>query len=81
MKLTRKQILFNEDDAHQRELLEWVATQTTNFSGYVKDVLFAVRSGGFTAGRTAVFALPTTAVTQTDDGAGISDIFGEGDDV
>lgn len=43
--LVRKLIVFNVDDDRQRELLEWVTSQTCNFSGYVKDVLIA-RKGG-----------------------------------
>jgi hypothetical protein len=44
--IVRKPIAFNVDDAHQRELLEWVASRSNNFSGFVKDVLFAFKSGG-----------------------------------
>lgn len=59
-KLKRKLIVFNEDDAHQRELLEWVASRTNNFSGFVKDVLFAFMTGG--SGATAAVAIEVVPV-------------------
>ncbi|CAM2950169.1 hypothetical protein PASE110613_09015 [Paenibacillus sediminis] len=38
----RKAVSFNVDNAHQRELYEWVTLQSVgNFSGYVKTVLYA----------------------------------------
>jgi len=43
--IKRKQIAFNMDDAHQRDLHDWVMSKTTNFSGFVKSVLFAQMAG------------------------------------
>jgi hypothetical protein len=42
--MKRQPIVFNLDNPHQRELYEWVNGQTTNFSGFVRDVLFAYRN-------------------------------------
>jgi hypothetical protein len=41
MKYVIKAVRFNLTDAHQRELYEWCTEQSSNFSGFVKDVLFA----------------------------------------
>lgn len=67
-KLKRKLIVFNEEDAHQRELLEWVGSRSSNFSGFVKNVLFAYMTGG-NISQVTVEAPPVTAKF-----AGIGDI-------
>lgn len=61
--IIRKPIAFNVDDAHQRELLEWVASRSNNFSGFVKDVLFAFKSGGVLPQVSAVTAVEVPQVT------------------
>ncbi|NOU98413.1 hypothetical protein [Paenibacillus planticolens] len=60
--IVRKPIAFNVDDAHQRELLEWVASRSNNFSGFVKDVLFAFKSGVGAAQVTAEAAVEASPV-------------------
>lgn len=41
-KYVRKGVNFNVDNPHQRVLYDWVTRQSKrNFSGYVKNVLFA----------------------------------------
>ena len=36
----RQPISFNLDCPHQKELYEWCKSNSANFSGFVKDVLF-----------------------------------------
>lgn len=47
MGYVKRQIVFNTENTHQRELYEWVSAQSGgNFSGFVRTVLFAFKSGG-----------------------------------
>jgi hypothetical protein len=39
----RMHIVFNLDNPHQRELFEWCMSQSTNFSGFARSVLFAYK--------------------------------------
>lgn len=71
--LKRKLVVFNEDDEHQRELLEWCATQTSNFSGFVKHVLFAYKSG-LTFSRNSNEFVPEFIQPATDKYSNIDDI-------
>ncbi len=41
MNYKRSMVVFNLDNPHQKELYEWCISQSTNFSGFVKSVLFA----------------------------------------
>jgi hypothetical protein len=43
-KLIRKLVVFNEEDMHQNDLLHWCYSQSSNFSGFIKHVLFSYRS-------------------------------------
>lgn len=38
-----KGVKFNVKNPHQRELLEWCVQQSPNFSGFVRDILFAYK--------------------------------------
>jgi hypothetical protein len=56
--IVRKLVVFNVEDAHQRELLEWANASSTNFSGFVKSVLFAHKSAGGRTNSAEAFAAP-----------------------
>ncbi|WP_124728542.1 hypothetical protein [Staphylospora marina] len=48
-KRERRQVSFNTEDAVERELLEFVDRKDINFSGLVKNLLFAYRMGHLAA--------------------------------
>ena len=67
----RKPVVFNVTDAHQRDLYEWCIAQSTNFSGFVKNVLFAYKNGRLNENNRQ-----TAVVSEggTDDYSGMADI-------
>lgn len=68
--MKRCPIVFNMENPHQRELYEWCMEQTTNFSGWGKDVLFTYKE---TKSRTAM--MPTAeAEIFCDDTAAMSSL-------
>lgn len=60
MTFKRKAINFNLDCPHQRELYEFCMKRSSNFSGFVKDVLFLYKQGTIEA-QPAVYQKPTTS--------------------
>lgn len=44
--MKRMPIVFNMENPHQKDLYDWCQGQTTNFSGFVREILFAYRSAG-----------------------------------
>lgn len=64
----RKAVMFNLDDAHQRKLFDWCESSSSNFSGFVKGVLFAQMMGS------SKKEVPVAATPRMDDES-IGDIF------
>jgi hypothetical protein len=67
-KRERRQVSFNTEDAIERELLEFVDREDINFSGLVKNLLFAYRMGqlqpqGAAAPATASSSIPKASAT------------------
>lgn len=73
MRYVRKAVSFNVDNAHQRELLEWLTLQSGNFSGYVKTVLYAHMTNGNVNNRQAPTNL-TVEITYDGDADAMNDI-------
>ncbi|MGU3469876.1 hypothetical protein ACLBWT_01765 [Paenibacillus sp. D51F] len=75
MSYVKRQIVFNTENRHQRELDAWLTEQSAgNISGFVKAVLFAFKSGGHgipVVGTTQISAITAPAFL---DGDAMADI-------
>lgn len=70
-KYKRQAVVFNMESPHQRDLYEWCMGQSSNFSGFCKEILFAFKSSKHQApGSVAV----VMSDGKPDDASAMSDI-------